>query len=410
MSAIRLSCAVNNYHWGKHGLASKAAQFAATNPDVTIDEEQTYAELWMGTHPNGPSMVYGTDTQLSDVISENAEVALGASVSQRYAGNLPFLFKVLSIEKALSIQAHPDKQLAQQLHATRPGDYKDGNHKPEMSIALTDFIALSGFRPLAEIAAFLDVYPEFSALVPGAAPEFHRAAASGTDGERRAALKALFAELMMARSEDVRKQVETLVARIGEPSCNGTSGLDVSEAALVRRLNGEYPGDVGIFCVFMLNVLRLQAGDAFYMGPNDPHAYIYGDCVECMATSDNVVRAGLTPKQRDVQVLVDMLTYDYGAPSHKLMQPQHINSVHAVYNPPIDEFSVVRSSVNAGERADLEEIDGPRILLVVEGTGTLCVGADSMPLGPGFVYFVCPSTVCTLSADTALVAYTAQCE
>ncbi|KAJ2711201.1 Mannose-6-phosphate isomerase, partial [Coemansia sp. D1744] len=365
--------------------------------------------LWMGTHPNGPSMVYGTDTQLDDVISENASVALGASVSQRYNGNLPFLFKVLSIEKALSIQAHPDKQLAQQLHAMRPNDYKDGNHKPEMSIALTDFIALSGFRPLDEIAAFLDVYPEFSALVSGAAPEFRRAVAEGTDSERRSALKALFAELMMARDEDVRKQVEALVARVSEPSCNGTE-LDVSEAALVRRLNNDYPGDVGIFCVFMLNVLRLRAGDAFYMGPNDPHAYIYGDCIECMATSDNVVRAGLTPKQRDVQVLVDMLTYDYGAPSHKLMQPEHKSSVHALYNPPIDEFSVVRSSVNAGERADLEAIDGPRILLVAEGSGTLCVGTDEMPLGPGFVYFVCPSTVCTFAADTALVAYTAQCE
>ncbi|KAJ1843077.1 Mannose-6-phosphate isomerase, partial [Coemansia sp. RSA 2708] len=159
MTAIRLACSVNSYHWGKHGLDSKAAQFAATNPDVTIDANQPYAELWMGTHPSGPSRVFGTDTELAAVIDENPGAALGASVSQRYDGKLPFLFKVLSIEKALSIQAHPDKQLAKLLHTERPNVYKDGNHKPEMSIALTDFIAMSGFRPLDQISGFLDTYP-----------------------------------------------------------------------------------------------------------------------------------------------------------------------------------------------------------------------------------------------------------
>ncbi|KAJ2325756.1 Mannose-6-phosphate isomerase, partial [Coemansia sp. RSA 2681] len=131
MSVIRLACNVNNYHWGKHGLHSKAAQFAATNPGVSIDDTQTYAELWMGTHASGPSKVFGTDTSLSSIIEQNPAQALGTLVSSKYDGQLPFLFKVLSIEKALSIQAHPDKRLAQRLHAERPGVYKDGNHKPE---------------------------------------------------------------------------------------------------------------------------------------------------------------------------------------------------------------------------------------------------------------------------------------
>ncbi|KAJ2432993.1 Mannose-6-phosphate isomerase, partial [Coemansia sp. RSA 2424] len=165
MSVIRLACNVNNYHWGKHGLHSKAAQFAATNPGVSIDDTQTYAELWMGTHASGPSKVFGTDTSLSSIIEQNPAQALGTLVSSKYDGQLPFLFKVLSIEKALSIQAHPDKRLAQRLHAERPAVYKDGNHKPEMSIALTDFVAMSGFRPLDQIAGFIEEYPEFAALV-----------------------------------------------------------------------------------------------------------------------------------------------------------------------------------------------------------------------------------------------------
>ncbi|KAJ2826140.1 Mannose-6-phosphate isomerase [Coemansia erecta] len=407
MSAIRLSCSVNNYHWGKHGLHSKAAQFAATNPDVTIDEEQTYAELWMGTHPSGPSHVFGTTTALGDVIDENPSAALGSSVSTRYAGSLPFLFKVLSIETALSIQAHPDKRLAQQLHAERPQVYKDGNHKPEMSIALTDFVALSGFRPLGEIVGFLDAYPEFHALVAASATGFREAAEGGTDGARRAALKALFGELMKARAEDVAAQLDALIHR--SAAINGDK--EETELALVRRLSSQYPGDVGVFCVFMLNVLQLRVGEAFYMGANDPHAYISGDCVECMATSDNVVRAGLTPKLRDVDVLVDMLTYDYGAASHKLLQPVG-HGAHVVYDPPIDEFAVVRSCVDAGQHADLEAIDGPRIMLAAEGSGTLEAGDDVLPLSPGLVYFVCPGTRCTLTAadGATLVTYTAQCE
>jgi len=69
----------------------------------------------------------------------------------------PFMFKVLSINTALSIQAHPDRQLAQRLHREFPAVYKDGNHKPEMAIALTPFMGMNGFRPLSQITKYLQV-------------------------------------------------------------------------------------------------------------------------------------------------------------------------------------------------------------------------------------------------------------
>ncbi|KAJ2816098.1 Mannose-6-phosphate isomerase [Coemansia sp. 'formosensis'] len=411
-SVIRLACNVNNYHWGKHGLHSKAAQFAATNPGVTIEESQTYAELWMGTHPSGPSKVFGTDTPLSSIIGQNPEQNLGAEVSHKFDGQLPFLFKVLSIEKALSIQAHPDKTLAQKLFAERPAVYKDGNHKPEMSIALTDFVAMSGFRPLDEIAAFIGEYPEFAALVKESAEAFVSAAKHGDDAEKRAQLKALFAELMNARVEDVQAQLDVLLARVAA----GTDALDISADALVHKLNAEYPGDVGVFCVFMLNVLKLVPGDAFFMGPNDPHAYIFGDCIECMATSDNVVRAGLTPKLRDVPVLVDMLTYDYGTPEGKLLRPvPFAETRHSlVYDPPIDEFSVVRTALAPAQAEAVAALDGPQILLAVEGKGRLLVPADAdeaYELLPGHVYFVRAGTDVVIKADEGsdLVTYSALC-
>ncbi|KAJ2753832.1 Mannose-6-phosphate isomerase [Coemansia sp. BCRC 34490] len=406
MTIVRLSCAVNNYHWGKPGLSSKAAQFAATNPDVTIDPTQTYAELWMGTHPSGPSKVYGTDTKLSTLIEKDPTGALGASVEREFGPRLPFLFKVLSIETALSIQAHPDKALAERLHRERPAVYRDDNHKPEMSIALTQFTAMSGFRPLEQVAGFLDAYREFRALVPRSADEFGEivsASSSAGEGEKKAALRRLFAELMGASSDDVAAQLDRLVKRISQPK-GGHSSPVVDE--LVLRLSTEYPGDVGVFCVFMLNVLQLSPGEAFYMGPNDPHAYLFGDCIECMATSDNVVRAGLTPKMRDVDVLVGMLTYDFGTPHSKLLEPTafaHGTSGRSVvYDPPIDEFAVACTRLLPDQEETVEPLQGPQIVIVVQGSGRLTSsgGADdsSFDVHPGCVYFVYPGTGYTLRA------------
>ncbi|KAJ1896852.1 Mannose-6-phosphate isomerase [Kickxella alabastrina] len=409
MVAIRLSCSVNNYHWGKQGLNSKAAQFAATS-NVAIDETKTYSELWMGTHPTGPSLVFGTETPLSAIVDENPRDALGEDIAKKFNNQLPFLFKVLSIDRALSIQAHPDKALAQKLHAERPNVYKDPNHKPEMSIALTDFVAMSGFRPLEQIAAFLENFPEFKALVTESADGFSAAAKSGDDAEKRKWLKALFGELMGADENEVKRQLDTLLERIGTEVGDL---LDVSPESLVRRVSAEYPGDVGVFCVFMLNVLKLAPGDAFFMGPNDPHAYVFGDCVECMATSDNVVRAGLTPKMRDVPVLVDMLTYDYGTPDAKLLKPVNFKGAagHSViYDPPIDEFSVVRTLLDAGQSETVGGLAGPQILLVVEGRGTLVDEDENHMLIPGAVYFVAPSSPITIFArNSNLVIYTAMC-
>ncbi|KAJ2809839.1 Mannose-6-phosphate isomerase [Coemansia furcata] len=271
---------------------------------------------------------------------------------------------------------------------------------------------MSGFRPLDEIAAFIGEYPEFAALVKESAEAFVSAAKHGDDAEKRARLKALFAELMNARAEDVQAQLDVLLARVAA----GTDALDISADALVHRLNAEYPGDVGVFCVFMLNVLRLVPGDAFFMGPNDPHAYIFGDCIECMATSDNVVRAGLTPKLRDVPVLVDMLTYDYGTPEGKLLRPvPFAETRHSlVYDPPIDEFSVVRTALAPAQAEPVAALHGPQILLAVEGKGRLLVPADAdeaYELLPGHVYFVRAGTDVVIKADEGsdLVTYSALC-
>src|SRR6195952_5722010 len=118
----------------------------------------------MGTHPSNPSKDVATGRSLLDLVQDN-QALMSSAVSKRYEQKLPFLFKVLSINKALSIQAHPNKKLAEQLHAKDPKNYPDDNHKPEMTIAVTPFDGLCGFRPLVEIAHFLATVPSLRKLV-----------------------------------------------------------------------------------------------------------------------------------------------------------------------------------------------------------------------------------------------------
>ena len=93
----------------------------------------------MGTHSNGPSRVLREgNSHASPLLSDWLQTQRGGNEAR----DLPYLFKVLSVRKALSIQAHPDVTLAAALHAKFPEIYQDANHKPEMIIALTRFEAL----------------------------------------------------------------------------------------------------------------------------------------------------------------------------------------------------------------------------------------------------------------------------
>lgn len=335
-------------------------------------------------------------------------------------GALPFLFKILSAGKALSIQAHPDKPLAERLHKEKPESYKDDNHKPEMAIALTDFRGFCGFRPLSEIVHFLDVVPEFRDLVrPSdafvAQVTYASKPSSGTaEEETKGYLREIFSPLMKASMTEVKTKTMGIAQRYSTELAKGDETareLEVSEdlAKLVCTLNEQFPGDVGVFCTFMLNIVKLQPGQAMFLKANEPHAYISGNIVECMAASDNVVRAGLTPKERDVDVLVDMLTYNSGSADKQLMHPRPFLPAEGsktadeyeghkaddelaidvaspsgakrgdegaalpslIYDPPIDEFSVVMTRLRAGQSELQRAIDGPSVIILTSGSGKI---------------------------------------
>ncbi|RSH81318.1 Mannose-6-phosphate isomerase [Apiotrichum porosum] len=393
---FKLAPGIQSYDWGKPGSSSLAAQLARESvPDFEVDENKKYAELWMGTHSTLPSRVDAT-TLLSSYLVAHPNL-IGSKVAAKYPGckdgQLPFLFKVLSIGTALSIQAHPDKSLAEQLYATRPEIYKDPNHKPEMAIALTPFRAFLNFLPPATLLLHLLTVPELAALIPVAAvqalgaslnlpvttpvadPAAYVSSGSVTDAQK-AALKAVFGALMSATAEQYKPAVAALVQRYQ----SGTN-IAASEKALVDLvllLDSQYPGDIGTLCVFVLNVIDCQAGDAVFLGANIPHAYISGDVIECMATSDNVVRAGLTPKLRDVPTLVDMLTYEAGPAERQFLEPTEFNRdpTTKIFDPPIDEFSVLRTHLAKDEVTTTRAIDGPSIAVVTAGEAIVSWGYE----------------------------------
>ena len=355
--------AVQHYAWGKLGASSAVAALYSLHSQESVDAEKPYAELWMGTHPKGPNYLSGTETLLSQQITDSPSL-LGSFEGQGPQGQLPFLFKVLSVHKPLSIQAHPNKAMAAELHSKHPDLYPDSNHKPEIAIALTPFQALCGFRPLEQISSNIEDNPELLAVVGPESLEAIKNAKSEDDC--KASLKACFTKLFSSDAQLIKAQLETLVDRLEAD----THPLK----ELILSTHQHFPCDVGIFCCFFLNYLTLQPGESIFLAANEPHAYLQGDCIECMACSDNVVRAGLTPKYIDKEILCEMLTYVCRPGADNKFHPTTLPacSFITVYDPPVPDFSVrsVAPPLPVKNFA-LPALAGPSILLVTSGAAKL---------------------------------------
>jgi mannose-6-phosphate isomerase len=428
----RLTCVTQSYEWGVYGASSTVAQLMSGGSGCPISPSTPYAELWMGTHPSGPSHLAkeggggsggssassssssggGADTSLQGYLSAHPQ-ALGPAGPYSPASALPFLLKVLSVGKALSVQAHPDRALARTLHTTRPDLYKDDNHKPEMAVALTPFEAMCSFRAPGDFVARLAATPELGALAgeEGTARLVAAAGSAGVDGGVgfQGELKAWYTALMGAPRERVEACTAALGARLGgglvaagspppaEVESTTPAFSTLSPDSVARRLLTQYPGDVGVFAPYMLNCLRLHPGTSLFLGANEPHAYLAGDCVEVMATSDNVVRAGLTPKFKDVPTLTSMLTYRAaGTPGLTLSAGAPLSQATREYTSPVPEFKLQATSVGEGVGEDLPVALAPSILLVLKGQGEAVWSGGGeggepgavAPLSMGTVWFI----------------------
>jgi mannose-6-phosphate isomerase len=380
MSFVEIEGRVQTYAWGKLGHESSVARLFE-HMGKTISSSTPYAELWFGTHPSAPALIKGEERTLPEYLQ-----------SIGYTSELPYLFKVLSVNKALSIQAHPDKALAQILHQQDPVNYRDPNHKPEISIALTEFEALCGFREIHAIKDSIERTPELlNLLTRGHWEQFVENLRLSEIPRAREIFKTLFHELMSSSEDRIRFEIESLMQRIARELSEherGERNLADSierEYRLIERVFVDFPYDIGIFNIFLLNYVEMKPGEALFLAPNEPHAYLKGDCIECMACSDNVVRAGFTPKFKDVKTLCNMLTYNLDFPV--LFAPVNVADSHSIYRPPVPEFEVHRVALGASCSYRWNH-RGDAIVLVVSGSGSLLFDSNKIELAPGASVFV----------------------
>lgn len=311
-----------------------------------------------------------------------------------------------------------------------------------MTIAVTPFDGLCGFRPLAEIAHFFQNISSLRKLVGEDEAKNFEDAVKGketSDKEEdvkanKKALQSAFTKVMNTDKDALAPAAKELIsAAKAEGSSfagNGGPSNDGQELAdLVQRLDSQFPGDIGLFVQFFLNYVKLDIGEAMFLKADDIHAYLSGDIIECMASSDNVVRAGFTPKFKDVDTLTTMLTYSYAPISEQKMSPTDYayaklnttayssNSSNTLYDPPIPEFAVVRSALNKkGAKTTFDPIDGPSIVLCTKGSGTISVGPKKEELKEGYVYFVGATAEVVIESETdagdeeGLVTFKAFCQ
>lgn len=249
------------------------------------------AELWMGAHPAAPAGLTraGERTTLDRVVEQAPERELGAVVSERFEGRLPFLLKVLAAEKALSIQVHPDRDTARAAFAAQrergvePGDpeatYADDWPKPEIVCALTPFEALAGMREAGEAAGLLRALG-----VEALAPVVERL----DEGDDAGLVEAL--RTLLAWPQDARGDLLTRVVEAADELAE-SDGEHAGAYRAVVRAAADHPGDLGAVATLLLNHTILQPGEGLYLAAGGLHAYLRGAGVEILANSDNVLRA-----------------------------------------------------------------------------------------------------------------------
>jgi len=384
---LKLTNTVQHYAWGsKTALTSL---YGIPNP-----AHQPMAELWMGAHPNGSSIVEdsrGYTRSLQEVIADDPTTLLGEAVATRF-GELPFLFKVLCAGQPLSIQVHPNRQAAQAGFAKENAagiprnaaarNYKDANHKPELVYALTPFVALNGFRDFTQIVDLLQPLADAHPAIVGflAQPQADT-------------LRPLFAALLaMAGDEKIYA-----LARLKQQMADGQG----EPWDTLRAIAIDYPDDCGLFSPLLLNLITLMPGEAMFLFAETPHAYLEGVGLEIMANSDNVLRAGLTEKYIDIPELIANVVFKEKPASQWLTTP--VSEGAALHFPvPVDDFAFSVYTLSASDT--VLPAGSAAILFCIAGDASLSDGEQVLQLLAGESVFIGASEPALVVSGTGQLA------
>jgi mannose-6-phosphate isomerase len=354
----QLTNTVRHYPWGSRTVIPEL--LGEPSP-----AELPHAELWLGAHPDEPS-VLSDGRSLDRAIAQAPDQLLGAVVRERFGPRLPFLMKVLAADAPLSLQAHPTTAQAEAGFAAEeaagiPHDdptrtFKDPFHKPEVLLAITPVEALCGFRPVEE---------SLHCLAKLQLPELKPTIAALARGGLRAAIPQLIA--LSARRR------ESLVQAVATRAASFVAAHDpefINTYRWAASLADTYPGDPGVVISLMCNHLRLAPGEAVFLPAGNLHAYLGGAGIEVMASSDNVLRGGLTTKHVDLAALIEVLDFTDG--KVPVLRPV-LGPGGLRYPVPVEDFDLTR--VQVALDPGVLTTAGPQVVLCTEGIGVL-TGAD----------------------------------
>ena len=402
----RLQGRIRDYAWG---AADKIPGLFGYPP-----AELPVAEVWFGAHPDGPARVirdprglifdpaelypsvqrssreprmpeadsaFGGIVTLADVVDAHPREALGDIVAERHRGELPYLLKLIAPEEPLSLQVHPSLKQAREGFAAEeaagiPRDsaernYKDRNHKPELAYALSHFEALAGFRTPRRI---LEVIRDLNTSLTNRLVEILT-----NDGVREA-FRSLLAENTCPEPEEVRAVVAACAAR--NPEESPSERADRTVGLLAAR----HPDNPGIVASLFLNPVTLHPGEALFVPTGMVHAYLSGTAIEIMASSDNVLRAGLTEKHVDVSELLRIVRSDAAPPVR--IAPEKVSRAVSTFYAPVDDFEL--SVIRLRDATVWERVRslGPRTVVCLEGAAQLRTNDDELHLNAGQAVFV----------------------
>lgn len=384
-----LTGSMQHYVWGGQDYIPQLLNQAK-------QENQFYAEYWLGSHNSAPSKIRVKNQELSliDFIQANPAV-LGSQSRTKFGDKLPYLLKILDVKLPLSIQLHPTKKQAEIGFAAENAKgvaltdlkrtYKDNNHKPEMMIALSEFWLLHGFQTKEKIRQTLKTRPSLTALLDKLdSQDLHR----------------FYAEIMQAEQTQLAQWLIPIIEGNQTAYHNGELSLDNPDYWVLYSM--ETMGisaeklDAGLICFYLFNIVKINQGEGIFQDAGIPHAYLRGQNIELMACSDNVIRGGLTPKHVDIPALLEVIDCREVIPQIISPAPQTLGSF--TYQTPAKDFALERLGYEHNTQLQCKAENGS-ILLVMQGKIALNTNGNETLLTQGQSAFICAETEYQIKAQ-----------